>query len=249
VIKSERVGNFHTTNNYGSFTIIDYYNKNNCTIQFEDGTILKNIRYQHIKNGGVKNPYHPSICGVGYIGTGKCVKDVKYYRHIYSIWTKMIQRCYDEKTQEEHPTYKNCTVIKEWHNFQVFGKWYNKTYEKDFSKNYQLDKDILVKGNKIYSPETCALVPREINIIFTTRENSQLPQGVSFNKSKQRFEANVGIHGRQIYLGTFNTIEEAFQVYKTAKESYIKEVAEIWKNKITEDTYNAMINHKILITD
>ena len=135
--------------------------------------------------------------------------------------------------------------VVEWHNFQVFAKWFDENYKEGFV----LDKDILLKGNKIYSPDTCVFVPREINGIFTLRQNKRGDYPIGVLKNGNKFQANIVRYNKREYLGTFNTPEEAFQVYKVAKEDYIRHVANKWKNQITEECYQALLNYKIEITD
>ena len=116
-------------------------------------------------------------------------------------------------------------------------------------KEFALDKDILLKGNKIYSPETCCFVPQEINNLFIKRlrGRGKYPIGVSLNKGKYFSEISCG--NTRISLGYFDTPQEAFQAYKTAKEAYIKEVADKWRGQITEQVYEAMYNYKVEIDD
>ena len=87
---------------------------------------------------------------IGYVSGKKKQKRVwrcPYYR----VWTHMLERCYDVKRQERQPTYKDCSVSTEWLTFSVFKSWMEK---QDF-EGKQLDKDLLIEGNKIYSAETC----------------------------------------------------------------------------------------------
>ena len=117
-------------------------------------------------------------------------------------------------------------------------------------KDGEIDKDLLLKGNKIYSPENCCLIPREINGSLNNKRksNSHLPIGVSNNGSgKYTSKRNFG--GLQKHLGTFKTIEEAFFAYKTEKESYIKELAYKWKNQIDPRAYNALMSWEVNIDD
>ena len=241
------VGKKYLTNEGYYITIVEYFNRRNCTIVFENGIILKNMQFGNIENGNIKNPYHKSVYGVGCIGQGghKTKKDNKPTK-IYRIWKGIIGRCYSEKVQRKNPTYKDVTVCKEWHNFQNFAEWYDENYNPETMQGWQLDKDILFKCNKIYSPETCAFVPKEINILFIKPKHN-LPTGVTCRRNK--FQVNISKNKIRMFLGAFDTLEEAFQVYKTAKELWIKEVADLWRDKIDQKTYNAMYNWKIEIDD
>ena len=242
-----RVGEKYVTNEGYSIEIIEYFRKDNCTAKFEDGTIVTCVQYNHIKGRGVKNPNHKSVLGVGYIGVGKYKTRVqnKLTKH-YTSWQNMLIRCYNKKELEKNPTYKNTTVCIEWCNFQNFAQWFEKNYIDDWA----LDKDILVKGNKVYSPETCCFVPQEINNLFTKSNSKRgnYPIGVYEYKS-EKYRALIRQNNKLVYLGLFNTPEEAFQVYKEVKENHIKEVADKWKDLIDSRVYKAMYKYQVEITD
>jgi hypothetical protein len=113
----------------------------------------------------------------------------------------------------------------------------------------QLDKDILIKNNKIYSPNTCVFVPSCINILFAKSRRDDKILGVQKANSGRYVSLHGDGHGGNVYLGTFDTETEAFNAYKIAKESYIKEVANEYKNKIPQKLYDAMINYEVEIGD
>ncbi len=163
----------------------------------------------------------------------------------YYTWKNMFKRCYSTTYQLTKPSYKGCIVCKDWWDSQTFIEWYSKNKIEGF----QLDKDILIKGNKIYSPETCCFVPREINMLFA-KSNSirgELPIGVRLVKSK--FRSFIYQNNKFIHLGYYNTSQEAFNAYKIAKESHIKAIADKWKDHISKQVYNAMYNYIVEITD
>jgi len=245
----DRTGEIHFNKQGYSMKIIEFFSSRNCTIQFENGVIFKNMQYGNVKLGNIKNPYHPTNYNIGYIGVGNfktCVnnKDTIHYVR----WHGLLTRCYNLKEQEKQPTYIGCLVDERWHNFQNFAQWFEDNW-KSHMIDWQLDKDILCKGNKVYSPEACCLVPQEINCLFTKTgaKRGQYPIGVF--KNWNRFGAQMLKYGNKTYLGTFGTPEEAFQAYKLAKEDYIKEVADKWRGKITEQVYKALINYKVEIDD
>lgn len=236
-----RTGEKHITKQGYPIEVIECFKSTNCTVIFEDGLIIKKVDYSAIKNGTLKNPLHRSLCGVGFIGIGKY--EASRNSKPYSIWRGVITRGYDKKVKEKYPTYKEVTVCKEWHNFQNFASW----LEENYKEGFELDKDILIKRNKVYSPETCTFVPRYINTLFIkcNSKRGNLPIGVCYSTRDKVFVASVRIYGKSLHLGTFGTPEEAFQAYKTVKEEHIKEVAELYKDCISENTYNALIRYII----
>lgn len=240
---ANRTGERHTTNQGYEIEIIDYKGSKQCTISFNDKnhTILSNIAYGNIKRGSVRNPYTPTFFNVGYTGKGKNTTGGR----CGSIWIGLLERAYDPKHQANYIAYEGVTVCEEWHNFQNFAKW----YEENYVEGWFIDKDILYKGNKEYSPHKCCFVPREINNLFTNRRNcrNNLPVGVSGDRSS--FRATSTQNKKQVYFGNYKTPEEAFYAYKKGKEKYIKEVADKWKDKIDNKVYEAMYNWKIEITD
>jgi hypothetical protein len=245
-------------NNFGSkMTIISYINCDNITVKFDNGSII-NSRYDHFKEGVLRSPYCKTIYGMGYIGEGK------YESHIenkitktYQYWHGILTRCYSNNFQEKNPTYKNCEVCDDWNNFQNFGKWYDENYYEINGEKMQLDKDILNKGNKIYSPDTCVFVPQRINTLFTKNEakRGNFPIGVSWNKTIQKYASVVSVYNttkkkkERKSLGYFDTQKETFDCYKNFKENYIKEVADYYKDQIPKKLYKALYRYKVEITD
>jgi len=251
--KKEYTNKIFKTNKGLNLKILDYRGVNDITVIFENGyTTITNL--DCIRKGTIKNPLYPSVCNVGYFGVGIFTATILGKNTPeYEAWSGMIKRCYGEKKLEKYTSYIGCSVDEKWHNFQNFAKWHEENYNPEIMKDWQLDKDILVKNNKIYSPETCCFVPRDINNVIKTNKNKrgELPVGVSrrtINK-KEMFRVSIATAVKKSNLGYFNTPEEAFQVYKTAKENYIKEVADKWCGLISKRVYQALMDYKIEITD
>ena len=249
--KDGRLGEVGYNTNGERMTIIRYVNKNDIDIQFDDGTIVEHRYYGNFLKGNVKNPFFPSVYGVGYFGIGEfksCNENGKITKS-YNTWKNIHERCYNPKFHKKFQTYENCTVCKEWNNYQTFAKWDNENYYEVGNEQMALDKDILNKRNKVYSPNNCIYVPYSINSLFVKRDNErgELPIGVS--KHRDKFRAILNKYNKQIHLGIYPTPEEAFQAYKQAKEQYIKEVAEEYKDKIPYRLYEAMMNYEVEIDD
>ena len=247
-------------NNFGSkMIIIGYKNCENINVFFpEYNWTINGIRYDNFKRGNVKCPYEKRYYGLGFIGEGKFkTRENDKSTRVYDTWKDMLGRCYSEKFHERNSTYKGCEVEKDLLNFQNFAEWYYKNYYEIEGQTMCLDKDILVKGNKIYSPETCVFVPHNINVLFTKSDKArgEYPIGVSYHKANKKFVAKCNVYDfkenktKRKYLGYYNTSEEAFEVYKQFKEKCIKEVADYYKNKIPQKLYDAMYQYEVEITD
>lgn len=177
-------------------------------------------------------------------------RDENYWTSL-GLWHKIIERCHSEKWHKKRPTYIGCSVCEEWLLYSNFKKWFEDPIN-GYRKGYQVDKDILIKGNKVYSPETCCFVPPFINSLLTNRKRFRgaYPIGV-FRRPNGKYFAEMTRYGKHKKLGDFFTIEEAFNAYKEAKEAYIREVAQDYfeRGLITQRVYNALLNYKIEITD
>ena len=257
--KINRIGE-ENYNNFGSKMVIkEYKDCHNSYIYFpEYEWISGNIDYRNFKNGNVKCPYEKRIFGIGYIGEGKYkVMNNNKYSKEYITWKEMLRRCYDKNYKEKHPTYRKSECHKKWHNFQNFGEWFKENYYTVNNETMCLDKDILIKKNKIYNSNTCIFVPERINMLFIKRDNDRgnYPIGVNKDKRHNRFQARCSIYDFdkrkivRVYLGYYKTPEEAFEVYKQFKESHIKKVANYYKDKIPQKLYNAMYQYEVEITD
>lgn len=187
------------------------------------------------------------IAGVGIRPEGKH-KSYENGRQtrVYNTWRRMIARCYCMKSQERSPCYIGCTVDEKWHNFQDFGDWFES--QEHSNLDYQLDKDILKRGNKVYSPETCCFVPQELNSVTVSRhtEDCLYPQGVYFQRAINKFSSRVSINGKKKHLGCFLTADEAYMAYVVAKEAYVKEKALEWRDRIDSRAFEALMAWTVL---
>ena len=168
----------------------------------------------------------------------------------YGLWSNIIARSCNDSVKDKHKTYKDCSVCSEWLLFSNFLKWFNDPTN-GYKEGYSVDKDILVKGNKVYSPDTCCFVPREINSLLTKSNATRGVYPIGVSKRGKRFSARSNFYGKTKKLGMFDTPEEAFQAYKQAKETYIKDIAtQYYKDgKITKKVYDALMRYEVEITD
>ena len=255
--KIDRTGE-ERVNNFGSKMIIREYRKySDIDVYFpEYDWTFEHADYSNFKKGEIKCPYERRYFGKGYLGEGKYkAKENGKNTDKYIIWYNMLRRCYDPKLHEKYNTYEYCKVEDFLLNFQNMGEWIENNYYEIPGEKMELDKDILCKGNKVYSRGTCIFVPQRINKLFTKRDNARgkCPIGAIENLSGSYQVRCHDEYGKRVNLGTYSTKEEAFQVYKQYKEKVIKEVIDSYEGKIPEPYYSrlreAMYNYKVEIDD
>jgi len=191
------------------------------------------------------------VCGVGLYEKGVHPYRVgQKFTKEYSLWKGMLRRCYSERFQKECPTYVGCSVSEEFSNFQKFAEWCN-TQVGFGGKGWQLDKDIIYKDNKQYNRDSCALVPKKVNLLLTASNNTrgEWPIGVYFDKKAGKFKVQCCFGESPKTLGRYATPEEAFSVYKIAKEAHVKVVAEQYKDSIDPRVYQALLEWEVHIND
>lgn len=250
-MKNEKIlaGDTFKTNEGGEVRVIRFGGCYDITIEHID-KIRHSCRVttSQLKGGRIKNPYKPRIYGVGFVGHGNHKpsengKDT----HAYTAWSRMLERAYCPKKLKENRSYAGCSVAEEWHDFQCFGDWYDSQEFKGYG--YQLDKDILIPGNKEYGPLNCRFVPEPINKMLLSNKyrRSSLPIGVT--QVGNKYTTKTSKSGKVEWIGTFCTINEAFAAYKESRERYIKDQAEEFRAVMPEEVYEALIKIKVSISD
>ena len=163
------------------------------------------------------------------------------------VWRGILRRCYGKHTRKTNLTYFGCTVCNEWLHFSNFKKWFDENY----IEGYEIDKDILVKGNKVYSPDKCRFVPRFINTLLLNRRNDRGDSPIGSTFLDGRYHVSINKYGKHYRLGSFDTPNEAFALYKSEKEKYIREVAESYfaQGKIDKDIYESLLHYNVNYND
>ena len=245
------VGKVFKSKSSGDFKIVKYSDSGHVEIQFLNTGYETVVQLGHIKSGSVKDPYSPTVYGVGITGTKYPTYEGGAQTKEYVLWNGMLERCYSTMFKKKCPTYEGCEVSDNFKNYEYFYEWCQNQFGFD-NEGWHLDKDLLVKGNKIYSESTCIFIPSEINLVLVKSDKKRGKHliGVSWHKRDKVFVARVNKNkGRSEWLGYFNTELEAFNAYKQAKESFIKEQANKWKGQIDDRAYNALMNYEVEITD
>ena len=250
--KTKYEGLLVTSKQDGVFKILEYINPKHVVVQFVETGNKTVGRLGNVLDGKVKDRMKPSVYGIGIVGEQVTVNGRRGKQ--YDIWVRMLDRCYSKKLAGQHTTYIDCTVSDSFKYYPYFKDWCGKQVgfnQKDCNGRYfALDKDILVKGNRIYSSDTCCFVPQEINNLLTNKKSTRDTLPISVKKTESgRFLVAFRKNKITTNLGRFDTPEEAFFAYKQAKESYIKEVANKWKDQIDPRVYNALMNWTVDIDD
>lgn len=244
------VGRHFSSKNFGDFLVKGKADDNLFTVEFVKTKYTTNTSLNKIKNGTVRDRFVPTLYGVGFLGdevtsdsSGKMLKE-------YQLWTNMLERCYCEKYHARKPTYKDCSVSDFFKNYSNFKKWCNQQVGFNV-KGYSLDKDILVKGNKIYSESTCAFVPKDINNLLTKRESrhGDLPIGVVRCRDSSNYASKCVANGKNVHLGHYKNIECAFLAYKNFKEKHIKDLAKKLQHAVDARVLSSLLKYEVSISD
>ena len=183
------------------------------------------------------------VCGFGINDLDDITTNDLAYQH----WRGMIKRCYDERMLMKSPQYRGCSVCEEWRYFSNFKRWFSQHYV----DGWALDKDVMIKGNRVYSPETCCCIPITINSVFASLKsrNKGLPLGVCYVGRLNKYRVDMAKDGKQLYFGLFDTKEEAFRIYKEQKEKHLKELADRYKEELAPVVYDAIYGYEVEIID
>ena len=181
------------------------------------------------------------VCGVGINDAGYVVKKLETIGYVngkqkrklvwvcpyYRVWENMLKRCYSVRWQEKNPSYIGCSVAEEWLVFSAFKNW----MEKQEWEGGQLDKDLLVEGNKVYSAEACVFVTRAVNMfaIDSGASRGEWPIGVDWHKGKKKFRALCSnpLTKKRGHIGYFDCEQEAHKAWLKRKTELAHELAAI----------------------
>ena len=248
--KAEYEGSVFKTKNYGDVVVLDYYNARDVTIKFLNTGNVRKTGTSELKKGEIRDNEAFPVYSVGIMDVPNEARRNVPIPKEYSIWNGVRQRCYNENIRHLTPSYQEVEMSENFKRYSYFKEWCHNQIGFD-QDGWQLDKDILIKGNKVYSEYTCCFVPQEINVALTNNKSvrGSFPQGVIYNSTKTRYRARIQRGDKWESLGTYDTPEEAFYAYKPVKEAHIKSLAEKWKDQIDPRVYEALMNWTIEITD
>ena len=228
--------------------VIDYVNSKKVKVKFDDEYAYEDYYVAaDIRTGRVRSPYDKTVYGIGFIGEGRHKTSINGVQTFaYKKWSQMFGRCYSE-TERSVLYYSECCVEKIWHNFQNFGDWCES--QKGFGEDtWHLDKDLISPGSKVYGPDHCCFVPQRVNKILLKREASRttLPIGIQKRPDCARYTVqSYDKDSNRLYLGCFETINEAFSVYKSQRLSVIRDIASEYVGLVDPRVYKTLMEYQI----
>lgn len=241
--KKVTVGSVWDSRSFGKFQVVEYKTSKSIVIEFIDTKFRAEVQSINVTRGSVKDKLYPSICGVGFIGDGPFKSTAKgVATKEYKKWQAMIARCYDPYTINKKPSYKDCFVCEEWHNFQNFAEWYAK---QDGKHEGCLDKDIKSPGNKLYCPDNCILVQADVNNFITGCEATRGENMIGSHWCKRaRFYHSSCRNpktGKQDFIGYYDSDIKAHLAWRKRKSELAYELAMIQDR---EEVKQALLNWK-----
>ena len=245
------VGKVCKSKSSGDFKVLKYNDSKNVEIQFLKTGYETVATLDNIRNGKVKDPYSPSVYGIGIVGNKYLISEGCRGTKEYVLWKDVLRRCYSDDFKKKQPTYKACEVSDKFKSYEYFYEWCHSQIGFGVD-GFEIDKDLLIKGNKVYSEDSCVFLPAEINMVLVkcTASRGEYLIGVSWCNTKKAFVARVRKNkGKSEWLGLFNTEIEAFNAYKEAKEVFVKEQANKFKSQIDPRAYEALMNYQVNIDD
>lgn len=250
-----REGFTFQTNLSGECVVVNYKNSKEVLVRFVETGYETVVQANKISTGAIKDHTLPTVYGVGYNNQGnypssEITEKGTRTTKAYSTWVSMIQRCYSKENHHKNPTYADCGVNSVWHYYQNFAEFF---YEDPWRQpGWTLEKDLLVKGNREYGPDTCVFAPRDINAFACRSQNSrgEFPIGVHYKKANSRYGATYRDgKGLLVHIGYFSTPEDAFYAFKEKKEALAKQIADKWKDAIDPRLYQALYRYTVEISD
>lgn len=242
-MRNYQVGDVFETK-YGVCRIVELLPNNRCLIKWDDYETVCNVTRWNLNIGGVK-PKEVTQRKMSKYTRKRSIYPTKINgksTKLFEIWRGIRKRC------GKHKNYIDCKVCDAWmYDYQAFAEWATPRCK----DGWEIDKDLLVKGNRVYSPETCCFIPQHINTILVKNNarRGKHPIGISYYEKDRLYQSRVSEYGNLVYLGSFRDQISAFEAYKKEKERYIKKVADKWKDKLELRVYEALYNYQVEITD
>lgn len=238
------IGDVFTSKDYGEVVVLQYDNCKKIKVKFLATGFETNVESTRLRRGLIVDyiARDTKCYGKGIYDFWKFDKDIirtKGFQKIYNVWRHMLRRCYCEDSLKKRSTYRGCTVAEEWFVFSNFYSW---VVVRNWEGNH-LDKDILVKGNKVYSKDTCVFVHPRVNTFFCFKRDSKHSTGVYYREASGRYLASVNnpFSGKVEFLGSYGTEQNAHEAWRIRKQELAILLAKseyVWDSSVKEAILN-----------
>ena len=240
-------------NNYGClYTVIRIRDSYNATIRYLDKfSHEQTLALRSARLGITRNPYAPTLAGVGYIGSGKYMSSVSRgtYTREYMLWAGLIRKYYDRKKVDITQSKYNKNVCPEWHNFQTFADWVVSLGYYD-DQLFSLNTTLLADESNVIGPDTTCFIPDVLvgHLVRTKpRRVSTLPMGIILPTRCARYLVQIKCYGKSQPIAKCVDIFEAISIHKHAKEEHVKEVANLYRHELEPRVYDALMSWKYIL--
>lgn len=202
------------------------------------------VNIQNLSRGSFKTPFCKTVYGVGFLGETKLsnLKDVPSY----VVWSNMIKRCYSTyKGNRSQHCYEDVEVDSKWHNFHVFHEWYTNKTLKFIESGVapKLDKDLLGEGKRLYSPDTCCILPHSINCaLIESKKKGDLPFGLT--RKRNKYSGTITTEYSAKSIGSYFTVEDAVEAYSKEKIKSVQFLANKYHSFLEQHVYDKLMNWK-----
>lgn len=227
------------------FKVVSVRKDGFADIEFLESGFKTTVVFSVVKSGNIKDRLSASVYGVGI--AGEAFSSSESTTPAYLSWRGILARCYSSKTKERQPSYKDATISEDWLKYPNFREWY--LAEKgDANIVLEVDKDLLGMGTKVYSKETCLLLPKKINVFLITIPVFGCTSIVKYSQTKHKYFIIINDKsGNEAFKNTYyDTYREAFSALAAYKEGVMKALADEYKDVLSEKAYNAVINWRVL---
>lgn len=250
--KLDREGKIYKTIYDEKIKIINYLGYKRVLVEFLDEFHYQTwVNYDAILKGKIRNPFRKNKYG-GIRGEKELSR---HYKHEFDIWWGILRRINEH---DKFPLYKDVEICEEWYIFKNFIEWLktqsNYKYLKENNIRFEVDKDIKINNNKLYSPNSCYVVPNYINSMVESKKSmfkgGKYPIGITVDKRQKNiiYIARVSEYGKKVEVGRSKVLREAMYMYKKEKERYVKERATkaYENNHITKECYDSLMNWRVV---
>lgn len=230
-------GTIFQTKNSGPCTLLYHIKGRDCVVEFPSG-FTRQVEYRNLEKGAVKDPFYPTVHGKGYTGIGPYrISKGKVVERAYIKWANILSRCYIRRPITA--PWEDVEVCDEWLNYQNFARWYEGNF-KYYMDGWEIDKDLIDKNSKIYSPDTCVFLPKEINGALISNVRGSTYTGATFRPLTNNWVAAVWHEDGFKTSNVFNTEQEALDFQKSSKEFKVRKLADKWKDLLSDKAYQAL---------